>query len=165
MLLTCATWDVDLNTAESIAAALDLALIDGTGLERLLPAIATSQQAVSFSTVAALSARIFESISPDNSNDTLGKLSEGLATKVCNVFDMTDTADVEDMQFVAHLLAADFAPVEKADDVLEELGRDRIVSLLLLLLGGLSLMISEADGVLGGDPVRVAARMQDSVPD
>lgn len=165
MLLTCATWDVDIDTAESIAGALDLALIDGTGLEQLLPAIAASRQAVSFSTVAALSARVFESISPDDSNDTLGKLSEDLAAKVCNVFDMTDMTDVEDMKFVANLLAADFAPVEKADDVLKELGRERIVSLLLLLLGGLSLMISEADGVLGGDPVRVATRMQDSVPD
>lgn len=163
MLLTCTTWDIDPTTTEFIARALDSALADGAGLEQLLSSLPASPQAVGFSTIAALAARIFESISPDDADATLGTLAEELADKVCHVFDMTDTLDIEDMRFVANLLAADFAPVDTADEVLGELGRERVVSLLVLLLGGLSLMISAADGIPGGDPVRVAALTQDQV--
>ena len=162
MLLTCATWDIDLNTAESIAHALDTAVMDGTGTERLLPAISSASNATGFSTVAALAARLFEDISPDDADDTLGMLSEELAEKVCYVFDMTDELDIQDMKFVAHLLAADFAPEGHTGGALEELGRERILSLLVLFLSGVSLMLAAADDVPGGDPVRDASRMHES---
>lgn len=162
MLLTCATWDIDLKTAESIALALDDAVMDGTGTEQLLLAISSVSNATGFSTTAALAARLFEDISPDDVDDTLGMLSEELAEKVCYVFDMTDELDIQDMKFVANLLAADFAPEEHAGETLDELGRERILSLLVLFLSGVSLMLAAADDVPGGDPVRDASRTHEA---
>ena len=162
MLLTCATWDIDLKTAESIAHALDEAVVDGAGAERLLPAISSVAHGNGFSTIAALAARLFEEISPDDADDTVGMLAEELAEKVCYVFDMTDELDIQDMKFVANLLASDFAPEEHAGEILEELGQERTLSLLALFLSGMSLMLATADDMPGGDPVRDAARMHES---
>ena len=162
MLLTCSTWDIDLKTAESIAQALDVAVVDGVGSGQLLPAISSEANATGFSTIAALAARLFEDISPDDTDDTLGMLSEELAEKVCYVFEMTDEIDIQDMKFVANLLAADFAPEEEAGETLEELGRERVLALLVLFLSGMSLMLAAADDMSGGDPVRDAARMHEA---
>ena len=75
---------------------------------------------------------------------------------------MTDELDIQDMKFVAHLLAADFAPEQQAGETLEELGQGRALSLLALFLSGMSLMLATADDMPGGDPVRDAVRMNES---